>query len=34
VEQVSFRYPEADLPVLIDVNLSIDQGEVIGVAGS
>jgi energy-coupling factor transport system ATP-binding protein len=33
VEQVSFRYPEADLPVLIDVNLSIDQGEVIGVAG-
>jgi energy-coupling factor transporter ATP-binding protein EcfA2 len=33
LEQVSFRYPGADLPVLIDVNLSIDQGEVVGVAG-
>jgi len=33
LEHVSFRYPETDLPVLIDINLSIDQGEVIGVAG-
>jgi energy-coupling factor transporter ATP-binding protein EcfA2 len=33
LEHLSFRYPETDLPVLIDINLSIDQGEVIGVAG-
>jgi energy-coupling factor transport system ATP-binding protein len=30
---VTFSYPETDLPALVDVNMSVREGEVIGVAG-
>ena len=34
LERVTFRYPASDAPALVDVSLTVRQGEVVGVIGN